>query len=65
MMDLRVPSGFFFAILGLIVTALGVLAPGERARLSDVNVNLYSGLTMLAFGIILLILARRAHRRTP
>ena len=62
-MDLRVPSGWFFTLLGLVLTALGVFDSGLRARLTDVNVNLYSGISMLVFGLILLLLARRATRR--
>jgi hypothetical protein len=60
MLDLRVPSGLFFAVVGLILCALGVLSPEVRAALTDVNVNLYSGLVMLAFGSALLVLARRS-----
>ncbi|MFN3322402.1 MAG: hypothetical protein ACK5AZ_02810 [Bryobacteraceae bacterium] len=59
MWDLRVPSGIFFAFLGLILCALGLLSPGTRAPLADHNVNFYSGLMMLAFGGVLLWLARR------
>jgi len=58
MLDLRVPTGFFFAIVGLILLAMGVFAPSERAALTDSNVNLYCGLFMLAFGIIMLGLSR-------
>ena len=54
MLDLRVPSGLFFAIVGLILCALGVFSPGIRAALTDVNVNLYAGVAMLAFGPTLL-----------
>ncbi len=61
-MDLRLPSGLFFTLLGLILVGMGVLAPETRAELTESNVNLYSGLAMLAFGIILLVLARRAPR---
>ena len=55
MLDLRLPSGAFFAIVGIILIVTGG------------TVNLYSGLTMLGFGIILLLLsmrssARRAHQ---
>jgi hypothetical protein len=60
MLDLRIPSGLFFAIVGLILCALGVFSPDTKAALSDVNVNLYSGLTMLIFGAALLLLARRS-----
>ena len=62
MMDLRLPSGLFFTVLGLILIGMGVLAPETRAALTDANVNLYSGLGMLAFGLLLLVLARRASR---
>jgi len=60
-MDLRVPSGYFFTLLGLILVGLGVLAPETRAELTEANVNLYSGLSMLVFGGFLLFMARRAR----
>ncbi len=63
MLDLRVPSGWFFTILGVILVGLGIVAPDMRAPLTDVNVNLYSGLSMLAFGAFLLLMARRASRK--
>ena len=62
-MDLRIPSGLFFTLLGLILTVMGLFSPGVRAPLTDVNVNLYAGITMLAFGAVLLLLARRAAPR--
>lgn len=62
MLDLRVPSGWFFTMLGVILVGLGIFAPDMRAPLTDVNVNLYSGLSMLAFGAFLLLMARRASR---
>ena len=64
MLDLRVPSGWFFVILGAIVTAVGLLQPDLHAPLTEgVNVNLYAGLPMLAFGGFLLIMARRALKK--
>lgn len=62
-MDLRQPSGYFFTLLGLILSVMGLIAPGARAPLTEVNVNLYAGLAMLVFGVILLLLARRAANR--
>ena len=59
-MDLRKPSGYFFSLLGVVLTLMGILSPGTRAPLTTVNVNLYAGLAMLVFGIILVLLARRA-----
>jgi hypothetical protein len=58
MSDLRVSIGAFFAIAGAIVTATGFLS-AERAPLDTANVNLYAGAAMLAFGVIMLWLARR------
>ena len=59
-MDLRIPSGLFFTLLGLILTVMGLFSPGVRAPLTDVNVNLYAGIAMLLFGAVLLLLGRRA-----
>jgi hypothetical protein len=58
MLDLRVPTGWFFSLLGVLLLGLGVLSPGLRASLTEVNVNLYSGMAMLAFGGVMLLLAR-------
>jgi hypothetical protein len=59
MLDLRIPTGLFFAATGIILTAMGVFAASARAALSDANVNLYSGLSMLVFGGFMLLLAFR------
>ena len=63
MLDLRVPSGWFFTVLGLILLGMGIFAPETRAALSDANVNLYSGVAMLVFGLFMLLMALRASRR--
>lgn len=60
MNDLRGPIGIFFALLGLILLGVGVLSPNARAPLTEVNVNLMAGAGMLAFGAIMLALARRS-----
>lgn len=62
MMDLRVPSGWFFTLLGVILLGMGIFAPETRADLTSINVNLYSGLSMLVFGLLMLFMARRASR---
>jgi hypothetical protein len=60
MFDLRIPTGWFFALAGLILLAMGVMSPSTRAPLADVNVNLYCGLFMVAFGGLMLLLAWRS-----
>ncbi len=60
MTDLRSPIGYFFLLLGAILCGVAFFDPGARAPLSQANVNLYVGLAMLAFGGVMLWLARRA-----
>lgn len=57
MLDLRIPSGWFFVLMGVILTLVGVFA-NYTAPLTPYNVNLYCGVTMLVFGGILLWLSR-------
>jgi hypothetical protein len=59
MLDLRVPSGSFFAITGAILVAVSFTNP--HAPMTDSNVDLYTGLVMLVFGGFLLLLARRSR----
>jgi len=57
--DLRVPIGSFFTILGILVLIVAAFG-GGTAPLAPPRVDLYCGLVNLAFGIIMLWLARRA-----
>jgi hypothetical protein len=58
MLDLRIPSGWFFLLMGIILTVVGLFS-GYTAPLTPVNVNLYTGISMLVFGGLLLWLSRR------
>jgi len=58
--DLRVPAGWFFVLIGVILVVTGILRPDMRAPLTETNVNLYAGLVMLASGGLMLVLARRS-----
>jgi putative Ca2+/H+ antiporter (TMEM165/GDT1 family) len=60
MWDLRTPSGLLFALLGLILCAVGLISPETRAPLTEANVNLASGVVFLVFGLVLLWMAKRA-----
>jgi hypothetical protein len=59
MLDLRRPAGIFFGALGLVLIATALAAPGLRAPLLDVNLNLYFGIFCVLFGGVFLLLARR------
>ena len=58
--DLRIPIGLFFSLVGVILLAVGVINPDARAALTQLNVNLYCGASMLLFGGVMLWLARRS-----
>ncbi|HXJ43482.1 MAG TPA: hypothetical protein VNH18_29640 [Bryobacteraceae bacterium] len=60
MLDLRLPSGIFFALTGAILVAVSFTNP--QAAMTDVNIDLYAGGAMLAFGAFLLILAKRSRK---
>ncbi len=59
MLDLRKPAGYFFMLLGLILTAAG-LALDFKAPLLATNINLQFGIFSIVFGGVFLWLARRA-----
>jgi hypothetical protein len=61
MLGLRLPSGLFFAITGVLLIVFGILR-SPRAPLADANVDLYVGGVMTGFGLSLLLLARRASK---
>jgi hypothetical protein len=61
MLDLRLPSGLFFAITGVLLMVYGIV-DSSRAPMTAANVNLYVGAVMTAFGLILLLLARRGSK---
>jgi hypothetical protein len=64
MLDLRLPSGIFFAIVGAALTALGLISPDLHAPMTSTNVNLEAGPAILAFGAFLLFMAwRKTSRR--
>lgn len=65
-MDLRLPIGGLFVVLGVILGVYGVLTNGETAmyaRSGGMNINLVWGAVMLAFGALFLWLAQRAAAR--
>ena len=65
-MDLRLPIGGLFVVLGVILGIFGVMTNGDAAmyeRSGGMNINLIWGVVMLAFGALFLVLAQRAAKR--
>ena len=60
--DLRIPVGLLFAIFGaLLVIAGAVASPAAFQRSLGINVDLWWGVVLLAFGVVMLVLARRSR----
>ena len=61
--DIRLPIGFIFALVGILLTAFGAASNSAIYQRSlSINVNLDWGLVLLAFGIIMVLLGRRGKR---
>ncbi|MDR3734230.1 MAG: hypothetical protein P4L10_01695 [Acidobacteriaceae bacterium] len=60
-LDIRIPLGFVFAILGVILAGYGLFTRHSAiyAMSGGMNINLIWGLVMLLFGVIMLLLSRR------
>jgi len=59
--DIRIPIGGMFALLGVLLTIYGLLTSGDPmyARSLHVNANAWWGLVMLAFGGLMLYFGLR------
>ncbi len=64
-LDVRLPIGALFTTLGVLLTGYG-LAASQAARSAaslSVNINLWWGLVMLVFGILMLLGAGLGRRK--
>lgn len=65
-LDIRYPIGIMFAIVGALLVIFGLTTSGNTElyrRSLGININLWWGLLLLAFGLLMLFLARRAKGR--
>ncbi len=63
-MDLRLPIGLLFTLLGLLLLFYGFLSdPALYAASLGINVNVWWGLVMAIFGATMLGLALRAGKK--
>ena len=62
-LDLRLPIGLMFSIFGVMLVIYGLVSDTAiYARSLGINVNLWWGVVLLAFGLAMLGLALRARR---
>ena len=65
-LDVRVPVGLMFAIMGVLLVGYGLAAdPAIYARSLGINVNAIWGSVLLATGAVLLALSRARRRARP
>lgn len=64
-LDVRVPIGGLFTLVGLLLIVYGYLEPvsATRAFTKGGQINLWWGLVMLVFGVFMLLLARPSRGR--
>jgi hypothetical protein len=65
-LDLRLPIGLMFSIFGVMLMLYGLISDAAiYARSLGVNVNLWWGVVLLAFGLVMLGFALRARKAAP
>ena len=65
-LDIKIPIGLMFSILGLILTIHGIVTGGNTEMYEQSlghNINLWSGLFMIAFGGFMLLTSTLVRKR--
>ena len=59
MLDLRYPMGMMFTLVGAMLAIYGLCTSGSKMYENSLglNINLYWGLVLVGFGLIVLVLA--------
>jgi hypothetical protein len=66
MLDIRIPIGLLFTILGAILLVFGLLTNGDDQmyrKSLEININLVSGTILLVFGIIMLLAVKLSKKK--
>ena len=65
-LDLRVPIGLLFGLMGVLLTAYGMFSdPAIYQASLGINVNLWWGLVLVLFGCVMLGTAWLSARKRP
>jgi sulfite exporter TauE/SafE len=65
MVDIRIPIGLMFSLLGIIISILGFVTISDSAMYQKslgININIIMGIMMLAFGLIMLAFTRKKKK---
>ncbi len=61
-LDIKYPIGLMFSILGIILTLYGLATNSDTElyqKSFQININLWSGIGMLVFGILMLVFTKK------
>jgi hypothetical protein len=65
-LDLRLPMGLMFTAFGALLVLFGLVSDRAiYAKSLGINVNLWWGLVLVVFGLVMLGLARRGRLARP
>jgi cytochrome c biogenesis protein CcdA len=64
MVDIRIPIGLMFTLLGVLIGAYGLATVDSEmySRSLGINVNIIMGIIMLLFGVVMLYLSRKKKK---
>ncbi|HLN55943.1 MAG TPA: hypothetical protein VK207_08120 [Bacteroidales bacterium] len=65
MVDIRIPIGLMFTIVGVIITIFGIVTNSDAEMYQkslNVNVNIIMGLIMLVFGAVMLWFSQKKKK---
>jgi hypothetical protein len=64
--DLRIPMGMMFTLMGAVLMAFGLSTnnnPEIYARCLGINLNLWCGMAVLVFGLLIVTFGRRGQMK--
>jgi prolipoprotein diacylglyceryltransferase len=64
-LDIKFPIGLMFSIFGVLLTFYGIFTASNidmYKKSLEVNINLWTGVPMLVFGLLMLVLSRRTKK---
>lgn len=65
MVDIRIPIGLMFSILGVLITIFGLMTTSDTVMYQKsfgINVNIVMGVLMLLFGLVMIYFAFRKKK---
>jgi hypothetical protein len=65
-LDIRLPIGMMFSLIGAVMVVYGLITGSNKElyqRSLDININLWWGLVLLVFGVLMFVFAKRAEKK--